>query len=153
MEITKQEETMLALAGMPHTKEAVAQYAEAIVKAVKEGEANPLQIAVTMKGLADLCKQVSDSIKDEVYDEALKYATKDFVAYSAKCTIRPTKTVYHYEEYAEWRNLNAELADIKERMSVCEKQLQTGVVNLATGEILIPAVSKEQTLGVSITLK
>lgn len=148
--------TTSVLSLFPETKASVKSFVERIKSEVLSGEKDPLEFSVIFKSLEEIVKELrSDKdIKETILDEAAKYGNKTFEAKGAKFTIRDSAR-YDYSSDEKWRELNAEVTKLKEKIKKREEMLKSltdEVADPETGEIIYPAV-KYSTTSVSVTLK
>jgi predicted HAD superfamily phosphohydrolase len=139
---------------------------QSIVKNVKamvlEGEVNPLEVAVTLKGMEDFTKSLRSDvlIQDATLEELEKYGSKSVTFNGAKFNIRETAVSYDYSQCNDkvWNDLNAEMSRLKEAIKQREEFLKAvksdmTVVDENTGEVytISPAVKSSKT-GYAVTL-
>ncbi len=146
------------LSQIPATKEGVKDLATLIVKAVLEGEENPLEVDIRLRYLAELTESVRKHalLKREVMDEAEKYPEKTFDAYGAKIT-KTQRTNYSYEQcndsaWSDLTNRIKELTDQRKRRETLLKGLDgSEIADPNTGEIILPPL-KEVSDSLRVTL-
>lgn len=144
------------------TKETQQQYAASLIALVEEGEVSPLEMAVKVKAVQDTFKQVSDSkvLKDAVYNESLKYAKGEKMAYAgAVVTVREGGVKYDFSVCGdpEWEELDRQMTELKARIAEREQWLKGNtkpvtVLDEETGEVATiypPARTSTTTYAVS----
>lgn len=150
---------MGALRIMPSTASEVARFATQIIKAVQNGDANPLEVLVMLRALEALSEAVRDEIGDEILTEAEKHAEKKFNAYGAIVERGAVKTEYLYETSgdAEWEELDAQIKGLVERRKEREAFLRfikdpVLLVNKEGAEELVKPPVKRVKEGVKVFL-
>jgi hypothetical protein len=133
---------MSALRLMPSKASEVATFSVQIIKAVQNGDANPLEVLVMLRALEAVSETVRDEISDNVLTEAEKHTEKKFNAFGAivERTEVGTKYAYDTSSDVEWEQLNSEFESLKRRKSERETFLKAlkepmTVVNPDTGEV------------------
>lgn len=110
-----------------------------VVRKVKEGEINPLDVSVQIKLMNDFEKLVKPQIADEIINEAGKWEKQVF-----KYGLTPkviTKTDYEYDDLV-LDELDRQIAELKEQADERKKLLKvlkSPMVDPETGEEMRPA--------------
>jgi uncharacterized protein YlbG (UPF0298 family) len=142
-------------------KKALEMFANSIIRDVKEGRENPLEIQLLIKKYEFVLNEIKENIKVNVNTEVAKYGEKEFEYGGAKCHYTPVKTEYDFSVCND-PNLDAidsEIERLKELKKVRENYLKSlpqtiTVVNDDTGEMeTISPPLKKQTHGLKVTLK
>jgi hypothetical protein len=152
---------MSALRLMPSKAKEVASFSMQIIKAVENGDANPLEVLVMLRSLEAVSEMVREEIEDNILSEADRYSEKIIERFGArieKCEVG-TKYIYESSKDAEWEQMDSELRSLQFRMKEREKFLRslTGPMTLvieSTGEVVQvnPPVKKSKT-GVKVFLR
>lgn len=133
--------------------------ADYILNMLENGEANPLEVHLSLKALLDVADRVMSNKRYEaaVLQEAQKYG-KTFELHNAKLEIKEAGTKWDYSQTNDSKlveltnRFDALMAQRKQR----EKFLQTipegGVADPETGELVYKAAKSSKTI-VSVTLK
>lgn len=146
---------------MPSQAKEVSSFSYQIIKAVKNGEADPLKVLVMLKSLEAVYELVRDEISEEILKEAEKYPEKVIERYGARIEKSEVGTNYLYRQSGdqEWERLDAELETLKRRKSEREKFLRSldkplTVINPETGEVetISPPIKRSKS-GVKVSLK
>jgi len=146
---------------MPTRSEEVTSFAQMLVEAARNGEVNPLELAITMKAVQSSLDLVKESIKDLILAEAESHSAKTFEVSRAKVTITEVGTSYDYKNcmMPEWEMLDSQESDIKEKKKDLEARLKLvkvpeTIMDRLTGEIItINPPIKKSTTAISIKLK
>lgn len=145
---------------MPTKSEEVGKFAHQIIKSVKEGTANPLEVKVMMRALRAVAEEVEEEIEDNAVTEAEKYSEKVIEMYGARIEKAEVGVTYNYASSGlpEWEQLDAEIRTLTERRKEKESFLRAlkepiTLLNENTGEIdtIRPSFKKSKT-GVKVYL-
>lgn len=150
-----------ALRLMPSKGSEIANFSFQLIKAVKEGQANPLEVLIMLRSLEAVSELVRDEIEQNVLTEAEKHSEKKFEAYGAIVERAEVGTKYNYASSCdqEWERLNSEFEGIKRRKTEREEFLKTLREPIAllveeTGEVTtIKPPLKTSKSGVKVYLK
>jgi len=121
------------------TAETLPIVANELIRKVKDGEINPLDVSVQIKLMNDFEKLVKPQIADEIIAEAEKWQKQAF-----KYGLYPkivTKTDYEYDDCV-LDELDRQIAALKEQADERKKllkALKTPMVDPETGEEMKPA--------------
>jgi len=77
-------------------KQALENFSNAIIRDVKEGRSNPLEIQVLIKKYEFVLNEIKENIKGNVNTETLKHGEKPFTYGGAECHYTPTRTEYDF---------------------------------------------------------
>lgn len=152
---------MSALRLMPSKTKEIAVFVHGIVKSVKEGYANPLEVLTMLRALEHVSREVREEIQENINTEADKYSEKKFEAFGAIIERCDVKTEYDYASSrdVEWEDLNTQILTLTEKRKEREAFLRAlkqpvTAVNEQTGEeyTMRPPI-KRTTPGVKIYLK
>ena len=133
---------MSALRLMPSKASEVATFSAQIIKAVQNGDANPLEVLVMLRALEAVSECVREEISDNILTEAEKHAEKKFNAFGAIIERTEVGTKYNYLQTGdvEYEQLHAEAQTANRRLKEREEMLKalkepiTAVVE-STGEV------------------
>ncbi len=108
---------------------------------VKDGNANPLDVAIAIKEIETKLKQVKDDVQDEAIAEAEKYGNS-FNYQNAKIEVA-SKSTYDYSNDEKYK-------EFKQKLKEREKLLKSipendNVADPETGEALQPPIKKTST--------
>ena len=142
-------------------KKALEMFANTIIRDVKEGRENPLEIQLLIKKYEFVLNEIKENIKVNVSNEAAKYGEKEFEYGGAKCHYTPTATSYDFTVCGDnaWQSFDLAEKNMKEHKKQREEFLKmvTEPLNLVdeeTGETYtISPPQKKQTYGLKVTLK
>lgn len=142
-------------------KQALENFSNAIIRDVKEGRSNPLEIQVLIKKYEFVLNEIKENIKGNVNTETLKHGEKPFTYGGAECHYTPTKTEYDFSQCGdtEWETLDAEISALQSRKKFREAFLKSltnpiTVVSELTGEVdTISPPQKKQSYGLKVTIK
>jgi hypothetical protein len=142
-------------------KQALENFSNAIIRDVKEGRSNPLEIQVLIKKYEFVLNEIKENIKGNVNTETLKHGEKPFTYGGAECHYVPVKTEYDFSSCGdtEWETLDAEISALQSRKKFREAFLKSltnpiTVVSELTGEVdTISPPQNKQTMGLRVTIK
>lgn len=143
---------------MPSNEKEINSFVEMVKNEVIEGNRNPLELAVLLKSLEEVCKRIKEDerVKSAIRNEAEKYGQKNFEDYGASIQIRDGgKWDYSECNDPELERLVKVQEETKDQIKAREKVLQNLKKTLCdpeTGCEIFPAVKKSQ-IQVAITLK
>jgi len=143
---------------MPSNKAQVIDFVKQTKDVIMSGNENPLKIAVQLRALEDVIKQLrTDSqIQDYTLSEAQKESVKTFKVFGAEITIKETGVKYDYSSCndSELQEMNQELDELKAQI----KERETMLKNIGDGFIVnqhgeeLTAPLKTSKTGISIRL-
>lgn len=145
---------------LPSTQAEVAHFAKAVVQSVMNGEANPLEIHVMLKGFEKAAELISDAIRTNVMSELDRYSEKSIQAFGARVDKAEVGTKYKYETACDpiWELRKVVLEQASVSLKERETFLRTlrepmTIIDETTGEInTIKPPQKVSTSGLKITL-
>ena len=142
-------------------KEVISKISKDIKSRVLDGELQPLDVAMALKGMEDLTKSIrGDSlVQDAIIEEVEKYG-KVANYKGAKITVKEVGTKYHFNECNDpvWDFLKQQMDEISQKMKDREAFLKSikgheTIVNEETGEVYtIKMPGKESKTGYMVTL-
>ena len=149
------------LNSMGVTRQSIGETVAIIIKAVDDGDVNPLEARIRLKAIEEVVKTASSSIARYVRDEAEKHGTRSFEYMGAKVELAETGVDYNYDVCGdpEWEALQSNMKQLKADIKAREEFLKSlkkplTVANDETGEIItINPPVKTSTSGVKITIK
>ena len=145
---------------MPSKGKEVATFSYQIIKAVRDGNVDPLEVLVMLRSIEHVSELVREEIEDHILKEAEKYSEKVIERYGAKIEKAELNTRYVYKTSGdqEWERLDAEINSLQERKKDREAFLQAlkepiQVLHPETGELeeIKPPVKKSKS-GVKVYL-
>lgn len=126
---------------MPAKASEVATFSHQIIKSVKEGNVNPLEVLVMLRSLEAVSELVRDELNEYFVREADKHSEKKFECYGAIIEKAEVGTKYNYLGTGdiEYEMLHSEAETAKRRLKEREEFLKTlkepmQLVNTDTGE-------------------
>lgn len=154
------ESAMGCLRLMPNKASEVAKFSKQIIEAVKNGDANPLEVLVMLRSLEAVSELVREEIGDNILTAAEKYPEKKFEAFGAIIERSEVYTRYEYDtsKDVEWEQLDSEFKSIERKRKDREAFLRAlkdpmTVVSPETGEIYeIKPPFKKSKSGVKVYL-
>ena len=156
--LDKLEKTRQNILEVPLNKRDISRIAAKTVLTVINGDANPLEVDIKLRFLAQMIEQVRDNseMKEAVLNEANKYPEKTFTEHGAEITKCAVGARYDYSkcEYGYYTEVLDEIKKLNEKKKECEKLLQgltDDMVIEATGEIIHPP-SKTSKEGMRVKL-
>lgn len=127
---------------MPSTTSEVARFSYQLIKGVKSGEINPLELIVQLHALTKVYEEVREEIEENVLKEAEKYPEKVIERYGARIEKTEVGTKYNYatSKDIEWERLDSEYKTLERRRKEREEFLRAlkepmTAVNEETGEV------------------
>lgn len=127
---------------MPSTTSEVARFSHQLIKGVKSGEINPLELIVQLHALTKVYEEVREEIEENVLKEAEKYPEKVIERYGARIEKTEVGTKYNYatSKDIEWERLDSEYKTLERRRKEREEFLRAlkepmTAVNEETGEV------------------
>jgi hypothetical protein len=150
-----------ALRLMPSKASEVANFSMQIVKAVQNGDANPLEVLVMLRSLEAVSELVREYIEDNINAEADRYNEKIIERYGAKIEKAELGVRYNYAKSGdiEYERLKTDADTAKSRLNEREAFLKAlkeplTLVNEDTGEIykVCPPLKTSKT-GVRVYLR
>lgn len=142
-------------------KTALDFFANSIIQDVKQGNSNPLEIAMLVKKYEYVLDQIKENIKVNVNTEAVKYGEKPFMYGGSEVHYTPTRTEYDFSKCGDalWNDCD-HWADKwtlarKERETFLKTlQAPMKILNEDTGELeTVSPPIKKQSYGIKITIK
>lgn len=111
---------------MPSTTSEVARFSHQLIKGVKSGEINPLELIVQLHALTKVYEEVREEIEENVLKEAEKYPEKVIERYGARIVKEEVGTRYNYLKTGdvEYEQLHAEAQTANRRLKEREEFLK-----------------------------
>jgi len=142
-------------------KQALENFANAIIQDVKQGRSNPLEIQILIKKYEFVLNEIKENIKVNVNTETAKYGEKPFNYGGAECHYTPTRTEYDFSVCGdpEWELYDSQSKNYIDRRKKREdflKQVKEpiSILNESTGEIeTISPPQKKQSMGLKVSIK
>ena len=148
------------LRAMPTKAEEIGKFVHQIVRGVKDGNANALEVKVMMRALRAVAEEVEEEIDENAVREAEKYSEKTIEMYGARIEKGEVGVSYDYAAsgLSEWEQLDAQIKTLTEQRKEKEaflRALKEPMTRLheETGEIeTIRPPQKKSKTGVKIYL-
>lgn len=141
-------------------KQALENFANAIIADVKEGRSNPLEIQILIKKYEYVLNEIKENIKVNVNTETIKHGEKPFNFGGAECHYTPTRTEYDFTvcNDNEWELYDWQIKISTDKRKEREAFLKTlkepmTVVNNDGEVITISPAQKKQSMGLKVTIK
>ena len=143
------------------TKAERQEFAQSVIKGIKDGLSDPLKIHYQVKCMEEVIKNITSDpdYKSMTLDEAAKYG-KTFEHYNARFEVKEMGVKYDYSVCNDptYNKLNAQLTVIEDELKAREKYLKTippqGVQTLLEDEVLtIYPPAKSSTTSITVNLK
>jgi hypothetical protein len=146
---------------MPSTGDQINSFAQGIIRAVKDGEENPLNVMLQIRAMEKAFEVIKKQISENVVTEADKYPGTTFQFRGVKLAKGDVSTRYDYSHCGdtEWERRNTEAETAKSRLSERETFLKglkepITIVDEMTGEIVtVRPPLKSSTPGVKFFIK
>lgn len=146
---------------LPSTGDQVKTFAAGIVRSVKEGQENPLNVMLQIRAMEKAFEAIRNEIKDEVLTEADKYPGTTFQFRGVDLAKGDVKTEYDYSVCGdtEWERRKVDHDAAKVRLTERESFLKglkesMPVVDEMTGEVVtVRPPLKKSTPGVKFFIK
>jgi hypothetical protein len=146
---------------MPSTGDQVNSFAQGIIRAVKDGEENPLNVMLQIRAMSKAFEVIKEKINENVITEADKYPGTTFTYRGVELAKGDVKTEYDYETSGDtiWEQRKADFDAAKARLSERESFLKglkepMTIVDELTGEIVtIRPPVKKTTPGVKFYIR
>jgi hypothetical protein len=139
--------------------EGVEKFSQLVITEVEEGRQDPLKVALYMKTLEKIVKNVSERLSEHYLREAQKYGEKTFKHLGADISVGEVYTAYDYSACKDpvWSDLEKIIISAGEQMKEREKLLKTltkPFVEVIEGEAVTinPPVRKSRE-GIKISIK
>lgn len=128
---------------LPETKQEISNFSNQLIKAVKNGEINPLHLKAMLKSIEIMAKNVTEAIDENVLREADKYGEKTFNAYGFEIQKSENGIKYDYlscgdPEYNELYSIVEEGKKKIEQRALFLKSLKKPehIIQEDTGEVV-----------------
>lgn len=136
-------------------------FSDSIIQAVKEGEANPLEVLIQIKALQKVSDRVLKEINDNLLNEANKYSETNFEFMGAKIEKAELGTKYDYASCGdtEYEMLDSQMNSLKQRIKEREDFLKSikqdiTLVDNFTGEVVtVHPPIKKSTSGLKVSIR
>lgn len=146
---------------MPASQAQVDRFSDELIRAVKEGEVNPLQLRATIKATEMVLDRVNKETQAEQLREADKYPGDKFEAFGCTMQKGDTWTSYNYAScgdpvYAKLQEIAKQATQqLKDREAFLKAIKQpTTIVDEGSGEVVtIQPPVKKSTPGLKVWIK
>lgn len=146
---------------MPSTGEQINTFALGIVRAVKDGEENALDVMLQLRAMEKAFKVINEQIKDNVVTEANKYPGTTFKYRGVELAKGDVSTTYDYAVCGDtiWERLRVDADTAKLKQSERETFLKSlkepiTIVDEMTGEVVeVRPPLKKSVAGVKFFIK
>lgn len=136
--------TALKVGEIAPTKQGLEVMADGIAEQVNDGNINPLDVAIRMNAMEQLCKIVKEKIQGSVMDELFKHPKQKADVYGASIS-EMTSIKYDYSHIEEWAVLEGIIQNAKEK----QKQIEDEEKKWRRGEL--PVKSATSTFKVQLS--
>lgn len=113
--------TALKVGEIAPTKQGLEVMADGIAEQVNEGNINPLDVAIRMNAMEQLCKIVKEKIQGSVMDELFKHPKQKADVYGASIS-EMTSVKYDYSHIHDWSVLEGIIQNAKEKQKEIEEE-------------------------------
>lgn len=146
---------------LPTTQTQIDVFSDQVIEAVRNGEANPIEVLVILKAFEKAQERILKEIRENYVNEASKYPETSFEFNGAKIEKAELGTKYDYSvcgdtvfERLEVDAIKAN-ADLKERQEFLKAiKYETTMVDKLTGEIVtVRPPIKKSTSGLKVTIR
>ncbi len=143
------------------TKAERQDFAQSVIKGIKDGLSDPLKVHYQVKCMEDIIKNITNDAeyKSMTLDEAAKYG-KTFDHYNAKFEVKEMGVKYDYSVCNDpvYNKLKAQLTVLEDEVKAREKYLKaiptTGVETLLEDEVItLYPPNKTSTTTITVNLK
>ena len=143
------------------TKAERQEFAQSVIKGIKDGLSDPLKVHYQVKCMEDIIKNITNDAeyKSMTLDEAAKYG-KTFDHYNAKFEVKEMGVKYDYSVCNDpvYNKLKAQLTVLEDEVKAREKYLKaiptTGVETLLEDEVItLYPPNKTSTTTITVNLK
>ena len=137
------------------------EFAQSVIKGIKDGLSDPLKVHYQVKCMEDIIKNITNDAeyKSMTLDEAAKYG-KTFDHYNAKFEVKEMGVKYDYSVCNDpvYNKLKAQLTVLEDEVKAREKYLKaiptTGVETLLEDEVItLYPPNKTSTTTITVNLK
>lgn len=150
-----------ALRMLATTQTEIDRFSDGLIRSVKDGEVNPLEILVMLRAFDKVSKRVLSEIDENYLKEADKYPEKKFELFGASIEKAEVGTSYDYtvccdpifEERESTMNAAKTLLDERKEFLKALKEPMT-MIHEPTGEVItIRPPAKKSTSGLKVTIR
>lgn len=150
-----------ALRMLATTQTEIDRFSDGLIRSVKDGEVNPLEILVMLRAFDKVSKRVLSEIDENYLKEADKYPEKKFELFGASIEKAEVGTSYDYtvccdpifEERESSMNAAKTLLDERKEFLKALKEPMT-IIHEATAEVVtIRPPAKKSTSGLKVTIR
>lgn len=146
---------------MPSTGEQVNTFAQGIIRSVKDGEENPLNVMLYIRAMEKAFRVINDQIKEYAVREADKYPGTTFNYRGVELAKGDVSTTYDYTVCGDtiWERLRVDADAAKLKLSERETFLKSlkepiTIVDEMTGEVVeVRPPLKKSVAGVKFFIK
>jgi predicted CopG family antitoxin len=118
------------------TKFGIDLLAESVAEQVREGVADPINIAIRMNAMEQLVKAVKDKILSDVISELAKHPKSKAEVLGATVSVVDT-VKYDYSHIAEWAELDRQIAELTEK----RKEIETKEKEFYKGDLPVKSAT------------
>ena len=150
-----------ALRMLATTQTEIDRFSDGLIRSVKDGEVNPLEILVMLRAFDKVSKRVLSEIDENYLKEADKYPEKKFELFGASIEKAEVGTSYDYtvccdpvfEERESAMNAAKTLVDERKEFLKALKEPMT-MIHEPSGEVVtIRPPAKKSTSGLKVTMR
>jgi hypothetical protein len=150
-----------ALRMLATTQTEIDRFSDGLIRSVKDGEVNPLEILVMLRAFDKVSKRVLSEIDENYLKEADKYPEKKFELFGASIEKAEVGTSYDYtvccdpifEERESAMNAAKTLVDERKDFLKALKEPMT-MIHEPTGEVItIRPPAKKSSSGLKVTIR
>lgn len=121
------------------------------VQKVIDGDSNPLDALIIIKGLETAIKSARESILDDCLTEFDKHGEKA-VKYHG-CQFSATQSGrYDFSHNKDWSDLSSKMKSIESKMKIAYSNPGTALIDEDTGEVYEPASYKSSKRSISVKM-
>ena len=144
---------------MASTSTQIDIFSDGIIQAVKEGEINPITVAVQLKAMKTASERIAKEISPELMTEVSKYPEANFEFMGNKISKAEHGTKYDFSKcnHPRWNELTAEIEELTKELKATEnflKAIKEPLEVILGDEVLIVTPpTKTSTSGINISIR
>lgn len=127
---------MIKVGDIAPTKFGIDLLAESVAEQVREGIADPINIAIRMNAMEQLVKAVKDKILSDVISELGKHPKSKAEVLGATVSVVDT-VKYDYSHIPEWAELDRQIAELTEK----RKEIETKEKEFYKGDLPVKSAT------------
>lgn len=135
------------------SKSSLAEWSDAMIGLINEGELNPLEAHAKAKAIVAALTAVIKATESLAHDEASKYSAKTFEAFGAQVTLKDGAVTPNYRDDMVWSDLKNELDAREELLKLAFKSKDAEIIDTTTGEVVRKVSPKYAKSSISIQFK